>query len=84
MDEKKPSPKKLNAIIRAYLDNTVYIDPDEPVVKLEEIDSCYHNFVLYKGLIQTYEYCILCDKKKDIPKEKSDSPFWTHDDDGSY
>jgi hypothetical protein len=84
MNDEKPSPKKLNAIIRAYLDNTVYTDPDAPIVKVEEYDPCYHNFVLYQGLIQTYEFCLYCNKKRDIVKEVSDCPYWTHDDDGSY
>lgn len=41
---------------------------------------CYsHKYVLYVGLLETYEYCERCDKKRPVEtdkKEEEKGPVW--------
>ena len=83
-DENKLSPKKYQAMIRSYLDKTPYVDPDAVVVKKEEYDSCYHSWIAYQGLIQQYDFCSSCGKKRDTIQSVTDCQYWDIDDNGSF
>lgn len=80
-DEKKLTPGQYNDIIRHFVDGTS--PPAPKKAKVDDTPFCYHNFVNYQGLNKSYEFCTVCDQKKDTAIELNKDP-WTHDDDGSF
>jgi len=54
----------LNAFEMCILDGTISLQ-GEPI-KLMKAGSeyCKHDFQSYTGIIETYEYCLLCDAKR--------------------
>jgi len=65
------SPAVLQKVAKA-LDIDLTPSKDSVILRKDE-DKCpingYHRFIAYTGLLQSFEFCQFCDKKREIEKE---------------
>lgn len=82
-NDKKITTEEYNKIVKAFVDKTPLEPPPSKIVGKVEEPFCYHNFVPYQGLNHKYEFCLLCNKKRDLPPEVEHTD-WSGDTDGSF